>query len=186
MDSRKSNAQYRNAFREAGWLRAASHATAEGGPPRKYPSASVSAEGPAIDLLRAKKMRITHARVCVLEAFENHARHFTAEELYEYVVQQGHRIGLASLYRILGELEQLQILRGNRLYHGKMSFELVSRSTPEGSRLICRQCNRIEKLDSTELDLGAGEMPGRHGFSSIEHSCVIYGICMECAAGSRR
>lgn len=145
-----------------------------------HPSESVDGNGRAVALLRKNGVRLTRNRLLIIEAFEKYKAHLTAKDLYRYVLQRDYGVGLTSLYRVLSELEQINILRSNRLYDGSISFELACRTTDGSSRLICTRCNRIETLDDADFDSMREKVLRQKGFNPMRDTSTIYAICDDC------
>lgn len=148
---------------------------------RKGASANAAGSGALGELLRGSGLRVTQGRIWVLRIFEESACCIPVEHVYKEMLLRGQEIAVPSLYRIIRELVQADILRGTRLHGGKMAFELLGDRSAPASKLVCRGCNRVEVLAEDEVIVKAREMARRHGFHSVEPVVAIYGICASCA-----
>jgi len=78
-----------------------------------------------IKLLKKAGLKITEPRLTILALMQDHKNeHFSAEDVYKILLEQGSDIGLATVYRVLKEIsEQHGIkLKAHSLYlYGKCS-----------------------------------------------------------------
>ncbi len=63
--------------------------------------------------LKKAGLKVTVPRMKILEILENGGEedHFSAEEVYHILHQQGEDVGLATVYRVLTQFEQAGIVR---------------------------------------------------------------------------
>lgn len=70
--------------------------------------------------LRRLGLKVTYPRVKVLEVFRGRmGSHLCAEEVYRLLGEQGHQFGLATVYRVLAQLDEVgaisrQVFDGNK------------------------------------------------------------------------
>ncbi|WP_454720281.1 MULTISPECIES: Fur family transcriptional regulator [Cupriavidus] len=77
-------------------------------------------------LLRGAGLRPTLLRLQVLGALQRGAHaHPTAEALYVALQEAGHRIGIGTVYRVLGDMETAGIIRRGQLGQGKSFYALA-------------------------------------------------------------
>jgi Fur family ferric uptake transcriptional regulator len=103
----------------------------------------------------------------------------SAQELHALLVAGDHSIGLTTVYRALRGLEAsggLDVVRdeaGGRLYR---------RRPEDGHRhyLICRCCGRSRPVDSEDVEQWAGQIASDTGFTAVEHTVELTGICAGC------
>ena len=75
--------------------------------------------------LKSKGLKVTSARVTVLEIFnQSNARHLSAEDVYKKVLEHEGDIGLATVYRVLTQFADAGILVATNFETGKTTFEL--------------------------------------------------------------
>ncbi|GAB2972190.1 hypothetical protein GCM10023080_040300 [Streptomyces pseudoechinosporeus] len=83
------------------------------------------------------------------------------------------------MYRALRELEAsggvdvVQVAAGERLYR---------RQPADGHRhyLICRSCGRSRPVGSEVVEEWAGQIAADSGFSAVEHTVELTGVCADC------
>ncbi|MBF1730702.1 MAG: transcriptional repressor, partial [Trueperella pyogenes] len=46
--------------------------------------------------------------------------------------------------------------------------------------LVCRNCGRAEDLGAGELEKWISAVASSHGYTQIEHSIELFGLCSDC------
>ncbi|MGV9564120.1 Fur family transcriptional regulator [Streptomyces sp. NPDC003480] len=103
----------------------------------------------------------------------------SAQRLHELLVADDHVIGLTTVYRALRELEvggRVDVVRdaaGGRLYRMRPD---------DGHRhyLMCRDCGRSRPVDSEVVEEWAGRIAADTGFTAVEHTVELTGVCADC------
>ena len=135
--------------------------------------------------LREKGLKVTHQRILVLSVLEqNNGRHMTAEDIYELVSEDYPEIGLATVYRTLQLLWDMQLVDRLNLDDGCVRYE-IGHLLKGGARhnhhhLICRSCNRVIPFDGDLLDDLERYIEESTGFHVLDHELKFYGLCREC------
>ena len=63
-----------------------------------------------IKLLKKAGLKITEPRLTILALMQEHKHeHFSAEEVYKILLEQGSDIGLATVYRVLNQFNEAHI-----------------------------------------------------------------------------
>ena len=63
------------------------------------------------EMLREKGLKVTNQRILVLEVLADHRdKHLTAEDIYELVREDYPEIGLATIYRTVQLLLEMQVM----------------------------------------------------------------------------
>jgi Fur family ferric uptake transcriptional regulator len=121
-------------------------------------------------------LKATLPRLRILELFErSEVRHLTAEDVYRMLTQDGHEIGLATVYRVLTQFEQAGLLQRHHFESGKAVFELNDSSHHD--HLVCLDCGRVEEFYDSEIEKRQTRVAKERGFSIREHSLYIYAEC---------
>ena len=75
--------------------------------------------------LRSVGLKATLPRIKVLEIIRgSEERHLSAEDVFRRLLEQGHDVGLATVYRVLSQLEAAGLLSRNVFDGGKAVFEM--------------------------------------------------------------
>ena len=130
-------------------------------------------------------MKVTNQRILILSVLEqNKGRHLTAEDIYELVTQEHPEIGLATVYRTIQLLWDMQLIDKINLDEGCVRYEighlLDGGSKHNHHHLICRTCNKIIPFDDDLLEEAERHIERTIGFHVLDHEVKFYGICREC------
>ncbi|MFD7663173.1 Fur family transcriptional regulator [Streptomyces sp. NPDC059788] len=123
--------------------------------------------------------RLTRQRASVLRVLAACQDFVSAQELHLRLETADDPVGLSTVYRTLRELErsgQVDVVRdeaGERLYRPRPA---------DGHRhyLICRRCGRSRPLDADEVERWAERVGAESGYSAVEHTVELSGICAGC------
>lgn len=76
--------------------------------------------------LKQAFLKPTHARLLILQVLNSQSRAaLSAAEIYKKIMGNGSGVGLPTIYRVLGELEDVGLARKCSLRTGKSYFQLV-------------------------------------------------------------
>ncbi|MER6351998.1 transcriptional repressor [Streptomyces sp. NPDC001634] len=123
--------------------------------------------------------RTTRQRKAITRVLAGCQDFVSAQELYALLVAGHHAIGLTTVYRALRELEVdggVDVVRdetGGRLYRLRPA---------DGHRhyLMCRDCGRSRPVDSEVVEEWAGRIAVATGFTAVEHTVELTGVCADC------
>ncbi len=135
--------------------------------------------------LKEKGLKVTHQRLLILSVLEqNSGRHMTAEDIYELVAEDYPEIGLATVYRTLQLLWDMQLVDRISLDDGCVRYEighlLEDETKHNHHHLICRSCGRVIPFDADLLDNLEHHIEETAGFRVMDHELKFYGLCREC------
>lgn len=136
------------------------------------------------ELLREKGLKVTSQRLLVLETIADHpGEHLTAEEIFDLVRRQYPEIGLATIYRTLQVLVELNVIDKISFDDGFARYEaggLASDAGHHHHHAICNQCGRVFSFEDDLLDTLEQALYDTMGFTVADHEVKLYGICKEC------
>lgn len=128
----------------------------------------------ALELLRARGLRVSTSRRLVLEALFATEVPLSAEQLSRAV-----DIDVASVHRNLETLERLGLVRHVHLGHGPGLYALLR--CGEREYLYCHRCGAVKALAPQELDPIRRRIRDRHGYEARFSHFPIVGLCEGCA-----
>jgi Fur family ferric uptake transcriptional regulator len=133
-----------------------------------------------MDRLRNQTGRVTRSRQAVLEALVQLARPSTPKEIATAV--QDASCDLATVYRSMKLFESMGLVHRIDLSDGASRFELADDNDHghHHHHLICRECERIIKLDDCILDEVQQTLHRQFGFTQIQHRLEFFGTCPDC------
>ena len=136
------------------------------------------------ELLKKKGLKMTTQRGIILEAMsECPGQHLTAEEVYELVRVKRSEIGIATVYRTLQLLSELNLVDTLDLDDGQLRYELVEEAN-EGQHhhhhLICNRCGKVLEFQEDMMDELEAKIEATTGFKIKDHRVKMYGYCVDC------
>ena len=101
--------------------------------------------------LKSSGLKATLPRLKILEIFQNSSvRHLSAEDVYKILLNDNMDVGLATVYRVLTQFEQAEIIHRNHFETGKAVFELNEGSHHD--HLVCLNCGKVEEFYDAEIE----------------------------------
>lgn len=135
-------------------------------------------------LLKEKGLKCTRQRLAVLQVLEDSAdNHRTAEEIYDLVKKNHPDIGLATVYRTLQLLSELQVIDKVNLDDGCIRYELGREydfKKHHHHHLICLSCGKIVSYEDDFLEALEAHILESTGFEVADHEVKLYGYCRAC------
>ncbi|MDQ3951778.1 MAG: transcriptional repressor [Actinomycetota bacterium] len=126
-------------------------------------------------------MRATRQRAAVRTALDRAGAFRTAQELHDELKAAGESIGLTTVYRTLqgmagaGEIDVLRTAGGEAIYRRCATDE-------HHHHLVCRSCGASVEVGSDAVERWAETTAELHGFTDVEHTAELYGVCGACRA----
>ncbi len=129
--------------------------------------------------LKQAGLKVTLPRMKVLEILENATDpHFSAEEVYKALIEQGEDVGLATVYRVLTQFESAGLVTRHNFEGGYAVFELSDGKHHD--HLVCVKCGRVEEFYDEEIEKRQRQVAEKANFKMTDHSLNIYGLCPAC------
>lgn len=136
------------------------------------------------DDLKSAGLKVTLPRIKVLEVFRSvDTRHLSAEDVYHRLASQGADVGLATVYRVLTQLEEAGILARNTFNAGKAVYELYEGKHHD--HLICLACGRTDEFNDATIEKRQKAVAESFGYVLRDHQMALYGYCPDCAAARK-
>ncbi|SHI54244.1 Fur family transcriptional regulator, ferric uptake regulator [Parasporobacterium paucivorans DSM 15970] len=138
------------------------------------------------DQLKEKGLKVTSQRVAVLEVLDlNRGKHLTTEELYELVKAMSPDIGLATVYRTVQLLLDMNLIDRITLDDGSIRYEIAEEkdklSGHHHHHLICLDCGDIVSFADDLLENLEDNIRKTTGFEVVDHEVKLYGYCRACS-----
>lgn len=137
----------------------------------------------SIDIkLKEKDYKMTEQREAVLAVmFKNRGKHLTAEEVLEKARKKSPNIGIATVYRTLEKLTEIEVLYKSVFEGGKFRYEIYDADSKHHHHhhIICVNCGMISEVQEdllSDLELKI-EL---QGFKIIDHDLKFFGYCPKC------
>jgi Fur family ferric uptake transcriptional regulator len=123
--------------------------------------------------------RNTWQREAVRQALDASADFVSAQRLHARLHDAGSPIGLATVYRALGDLaaegdaDSLQSPDGEALYR-------TCATGGHHHHLICRVCGKTVEIAADAVESWAHDVAAQNGFTAPSHVVDVFGLCAEC------
>ena len=131
--------------------------------------------------LKAAGLKVTHPRIKILSIFRTaQNRHLNADDVFQQLAAQHSDIGLATVYRVLMQLEEAGVLRRSNFNPSKAVFEL--NETQHHDHLICLGCGRADEFIDPTIKKRQKAVAESFGYTLSDHQLTLYGYCAACAA----
>lgn len=128
---------------------------------------------PSTDL-RHSGLKATLPRMKVMEIFTNSPqRHLAAEDVYRLLVSDNTDMGLATVYRVLGQFEQTGLLKKSVLGNHKAVYELNDGQRRHG-HLVCTKTGEVKEFFDPVIEARLLGTATRLGFDLADYSVTIY------------
>jgi Fur family ferric uptake transcriptional regulator len=125
------------------------------------------------DGLKKTGLKATLPRLKIMDIFEHSKqKHLSAEDIYKLMIGSNEEIGLATIYRVLTQFEQVGLLIRHHFEGGKAVYELNEKSHHD--HIVCLQCGHVTEFVNEEIESLQTKVAEEHGFKIIEHSLIIY------------
>ena len=139
------------------------------------------------EMLKEKGLKVTNQRLLVLEVLADHKdRHMTAENIYDLVKEDYPEIGLATIYRTVQLLLEMQLVDRINLDDGCVRYEIREMLDGKDQRkhrhhhLICKSCGSVSSFCDDFLDELERQIERETGFHVLDHELKFYGHCRKC------
>ena len=135
----------------------------------------------AADRLAEAGYRRGGARQAVIDLLDTQPCALSAFEIEDQLRAGDRRVGRASVYRVLDELEKLKLVQRLEVGQGITRYEAHH---PDGHHhhhhLVCDTCGEVIPFEDDDLERAIDRVARRVTFEVSEHEIVLHGTCAEC------
>jgi len=136
----------------------------------------------ALASLQGGGRRTGGARRAVVELLSRQRCCLTAQEIHDRLRAEGHRVGLASVYRALDRLSSDGFLQKIELGAGVTRYEPVRAGGEHHHHLVCDACGKVEAFADDRLERALHRVEHATGYRVAGHDVVLRGACSDCAS----
>jgi len=139
--------------------------------------------------------RHTRQRSAILDALTESDEFKSAQQWHEYLRHEGAAshdgagetpaIGLATVYRTLQSLADSGEVDSVRADDGETLYRRCESPDAHHHHLRCRVCGAAEEIEGPVAEAWAASVAARYGYSAIEHTIELTGVCGACATNDR-
>ncbi len=133
-------------------------------------------------LLEKNGYKLTQQRRAALEVIlRNEGKHLSTEEIYLAIKKDIPDIGLATVYRTMLILEEIDILHKHTFDDGKYRYEINHADEDHRHHhLTCRGCSKVIEVEEDLLDDLEDKIEKKYKFKILDHNLTFIGFCDEC------
>ncbi|MDX1572249.1 MAG: ferric iron uptake transcriptional regulator [Xanthomonadales bacterium] len=123
--------------------------------------------------LRKAGFKVTLPRIRILEILENsEERHLSAEDIYRTLLETGDDIGLATVYRVLNQFENADLVIKHNFEGGQSVYELDRGEHHD--HMVDIESGEIIEFHNEEIEKLQRQVVEKHGYILEDHSLVLY------------
>jgi Fur family ferric uptake transcriptional regulator len=127
---------------------------------------------PESDLKRAG-LKVTLPRLKVLEALEKaDPHHLSAEDVYKQLLNADASVGLATVYRVLTQLETANIVERHNFDDGHSVYELASDTHHD--HIVDVDTGKVTEFTNEAIEVLQREIAAELGYELVDHELVLY------------
>ena len=128
-----------------------------------------------VNKLKEAGLKVTHSRCKILELFQSSPdEHYTADKLKDLLADSGETIGLATIYRVLTQLEMADLIQKNNFQENHSAYELKK---SHHDHLICTKCGKIIEFMNDDLEKLQEKISDKYQFRLDSHVMTLFGVC---------
>lgn len=131
--------------------------------------------------LRATGARAGGARRAVIDLLDGQDCCLSAQEIWERLRKRGERASLASVYRAVELLHDLDLVQRIDVGGGVARYEPALPSGDHHHHVVCDRCGRIAAFEDELLEEAISSLAARLRHRVSAHDVVIHGECPRCA-----
>jgi Fur family peroxide stress response transcriptional regulator len=141
-------------------------------------SSHLKSDASAIEALRSKGYKATPQRIAICRIALNSRAHPSAQEVYAEVKKIHPTVSLATVYKTLEVLRDLDLVQEINFPKRKARFD--SYMNPH-INLICLKCGIITDLEDVAVKEITREVAAATKFKPTGQRVDVYGICQKCS-----
>ncbi|HEX6594374.1 MAG TPA: Fur family transcriptional regulator [Bacillota bacterium] len=133
-------------------------------------------------LLHAQSYKLTPQREATVKVLlEREEDHLSAEEIYLLVKEKAPEIGLATVYRTLELLLELEVVDKINFGDGVSRYDLRKEGAEHfHHHLVCIECGSVEEIVDDLLGEVEKIVESEWGFLVKDHRLTFHGLCKQC------
>lgn len=136
-------------------------------------------------LLKERGLKTTSQRMAILKVLLDQPNsHLTAEEIYDLVKKDWPDIGLATVYRNIQLLSEMNLIDKLNLDDGYVRYEIGDQNQESHHHrhhhMICLSCGKVFAFQEDLLDNLEQKIEQTTGFIVSDHEVKLYGRCAQC------
>jgi Fur family transcriptional regulator, ferric uptake regulator len=129
------------------------------------------------ETLKDAGLKVTHPRTKILDILQSNPNmHLSADEIHNKLVDHKESIGLATVYRVLTQLEVAGLIQKNQFSDNQSSYEIKKQ---HHDHLICTKCGKIIEFINNDLEALQEKISDKYQFRLDSHVMTLFGVCKD-------
>ena len=125
--------------------------------------------------LKKAGLKATLPRIKIMEILESTAiqeeAHFSAEDIYKELLQNGENIGLASVYRVLTQFETAGMVKKHHFEGSHAVYEVLEE---HHEHMVDLDTGKVLEFQDAELMSKLNEIAEKSGYQLVDHNLVLH------------
>jgi Fur family ferric uptake transcriptional regulator len=109
----------------------------------------------------------------------------SAQEIAAELRERGEPVGIASVYRALDLLHEMNLVQRVELGERGYRYEAIDPGGEHHHHAVCESCGRVTAFEDNQLERAIERLAGRLPHSVSAHDVVLRGSCRRCTAAGR-
>lgn len=127
--------------------------------------------------LKEAGLKVTHPRTKILEVLQSNPEfHLSADAIHNYLIDNNESIGLATVYRVLTQLEMAGLIQKNQFKENQSTYEIKKQ---HHDHLICTKCGKIIEFINDDLEKLQEKISDNYQFRLDSHVMTLFGECTD-------
>ena len=129
------------------------------------------------ETLKDAGLKVTHPRTKILDILQSNPNmHLSADEIHNKLVEHNESIGLATVYRVLTQLEVSGLIQKNQFSDNQSNYEIKKQ---HHDHLICTKCGKIIEFMNDDLETLQEKISDKYQFRLDSHVMTLFGVCKD-------
>ena len=125
--------------------------------------------------LKKAGLKATLPRIKIMEILESTAiqeeAHFSAEDIYKELIQNGENIGLASVYRVLTQFESAGMVKKHHFEGSHAVYEVIEE---HHEHMVDLETGKVLEFQDAELINRLNMIAEKSGYQLVDHNLVLH------------
>lgn len=122
------------------------------------------------------------ARAAVVSLLGSQRCCLSAQEIFDELRARKRKVGIASVYRVVDVLSNLQLVQRVDVGDGVARYEPAHPGGEHHHHLVCDECGRVVAFEDAPLEQALDGLSSRLGHEVAAHDVVLRGECADCLA----
>lgn len=128
--------------------------------------------------LREVNLRVTPARLALLDVLEHSDRPIDVSTIIHALAKQNLAVDDVTVFRILRVFTAKGLAKAIQFNEGKFRYEYGA--GPEHHHFVCEKCGDIEVVENCNVDALVKSIVKKTGAQVTRHSLEFFGLCVNC------